>query len=32
VFLLPTGVNKKDNVSDDGIAVKIDFFGAKGRI
>lgn len=32
IFLLPTTVNKKDGTSDEGIAVKIDFFGVKGRI
>lgn len=31
VFLLPTSVSKKDNI-DDVIALKIDFFGAKGRV
>lgn len=32
IFFLPTGVNRKDNKKDEVIAIKIDFFGVKGRV
>lgn len=32
MFFLPTGVNRKENQKDEVIALKIEFFGAKGRI